>query len=255
MTRRALLFALVTAALGMTLVFLYHRSFEQEVSGGPRVRVLAPVKVIPRGTIITDDMITVREVPLAYFEDRMVRDAERAKVVGLRLGNTVPAHQTLTWTDLLTASDERRDLSSLVQPGSRAVSIRTSREDSHIALLRPGDYVDVIATTSGPTPDSRAAAVLLQRVLVLATSSTIPTDVREAKSDGDVLLMLSLTVPEAQLLALAMEKGRLVVALRNPDDPKTSDRLPDVVSTAISDSKERALIKGVRGPARLEAVD
>jgi pilus assembly protein CpaB len=253
MNRRALLFAFVTAALGMALVLLYHRRYEREVSGGARVRVLAALKAIPRGTVVSDEMLTVREVPTAYFEDRMVRETERSKLVGLRLGVATPAHQTLTWTDVVTASDDRRDPSSLVQSGNRAVAVRTSREDGPLALLRPGDYVDVISTSAGPSGDTRSAAVLLQRVLVLATSGS--GDPRAAKVDNDGSLTLSLTVPEAQLLALAMEKGRIVVALRNPDDPKTSDRLPDVVSSAVVDSKERAQITGSRGPARLDAND
>jgi pilus assembly protein CpaB len=247
MTRRALVFALLMAAVGVVLLLLYQRRFELEVSGGSRIRVLAAVKVIPRGSIITEEMLSVREIPQAYFEDRMIRENERAKILGLRIGNTVRAQHTLLWTDLIAASDERRDLSSLVQPGSRAVSIRTSRDDAQLALIRAGDYVDVISTLPTPNGETRAAAVLLQKVLVLGTTTSIASEPQNMTQKAELLLTLSVTVPEAQLLALAMEKGPLMVALRNPDDPKTADKLPDLVSTSVVDSIQRGQIKGVRG--------
>ncbi len=255
MTRRALVFALLVGFIGVVLLLLYQRRFELEVSGGSRVRVLAAVKVIPRGSLITEEMLSVREVPQAYFEDRMIRESERPKIIGLRIGNTVRAQHTVLWTDLIAASDERRDLSSLIQPGSRAVSIRTSRDEAHLALIRAGDYVDVISTLPTPNGETRAAAVLLQKVLVLGTTTTIAVDPREAKEKGELLLTLSLTVPEAQLLALAMEKGPLMVALRNPDDPKMADKLPDLFSTSVVDSAQRRQIPGVRGPSMPRNLD
>lgn len=250
MNRGAFLFAVGTALLGIVLLLLYQRRFELEVSGGSRVRVLSAIKTIPRGSVVTEETLSIREVPQAYYEDRMIREADKARVLGLRIGNSVRAQQTLLWTDLIAASDERRDLSSVVQPGSRAVSIRTGREDTQLALIRPGDYVDVIGTFPGPG-ETRAAAVLLQKVLVLATTTNFSADVHD-KERGELLLTVSVTIPEAQMLALALERGRLMVALRNPDDPKTGDRLPDLVSSTVTDPKERSQIKGVRGPTRLE---
>jgi pilus assembly protein CpaB len=246
--RRAILFAAVTAILGVVLLFVYHHRYEQEVSGGARMRVLSVQKLVPRGTVMTEEMLSVHEVPQSCFEDRMIRESERPKIVGLRIANTVRAQESLTWSDVAAASDERRDLSSLIQPGSRAVAIRANRDEAHLGLIRPGDYVDVIGTMQGPTHDTRSAALLLQRVLVLATATSA-----EARESGQALLTLSLTVPEAQVLAIASERGRLTVALRNPEDPKTSDRIPDLVSTTVVNDKERAHIKGVRGPQKLEA--
>ncbi len=233
MNRRALLLALIVGLLGAFLLVLYQRRFEAEASGGPKVKLLMAVKPIERGKIITDELVATREVPQAYVEDRAIKEVEKAKVLGLRVGNTVQANQTLMWTDLITASEDRRDLSDIVQPGNRAVTIKTSREDSSVALIRPGNYVDVIAVMSqSQQSETRAAAVLLQRVLVLATgldtsSDTSPAEKNGVSTDRDNLLTLSLTLPEAQLLAAAQEKGRITVALRNAEDQRTIDRIPD----------------------------
>ena len=146
MNRRALLVALVLASMGASLLYFYLRRFEQEASGGDKVKLLATSKPIERGTVITEDLLVVREIPQAYVEDRAVKASDKAKVVGLRVGGALGAQTTLMWTDLAVATDERRDLSNLVQPGNRAVSVRASGDDKSFALIHPGDYVDIVAT-------------------------------------------------------------------------------------------------------------
>lgn len=264
MNRSALLIALVVAGLGVFLLILYQHRFETEASGGDRIKLLIAVKPIARGAVVTEDAVATREIPQAYVEDRAIKEVEKPKILGLKVGNPVQAQQTLMWTDLVTSSEERKDLSSLVQPGSRAVTMRVNREDSNVALIRPGDYVDIIAVMSqtnsaGATKDSPAVAVvLLQRVLVLATGiDTSP----EAANDnaaktasgmaqaGD-LLSLSLTLPEGQYIALAAERGHLSVALRNPNDQRTAERIPDITSNQLTD-KSANIVGIIHGGGRV----
>jgi pilus assembly protein CpaB len=246
MNKRALFIALVFAVLGIILLVLYQQRFVAEASGGEKIKLLIAIKPIEHGKVITEDMLAIREVPMAYVEDRAVKEVEKAKVLGLRVGDTVQAQQTIMWTDLVTANEDRRDLSSLVQPGSRAVSIQMAKEGSSVALIRPGDYVDVFAVMSQDKSEQKIAVVLLQRVLVLATGlDTSPDavdqrDKRASNSDQASLLTLSLPVTEAQLLALAQEKGRLAVALRNPEDQRTAVSIPDLDSRILFDAPQRS---------------
>ena len=87
-------------------------------------------------------------VPRAYVEQRAVRSSEREKIIGVRAGNALKPQDTLLWSDL-SLGNEERELSSLVQPGRRAVTVRASQAGSDPAgngLVRPGDYVDVTIT-------------------------------------------------------------------------------------------------------------
>jgi pilus assembly protein CpaB len=260
MNRRALVIALVIAIAGAALVAIYLRRFEEEASGGEPVKLLVALKPIEAGVQITDEMLATRVVPRAYVEDRAVLEAERLKVVGLRVGHTVQAQQTLMWTDLAIAMEKGRNLSSLIQPGMRAVTVRTKGgEDKSFALIRPGDRIDVIATMPGEKqPEQRSSIVLLQNVLVLAVGADTGGDLSEKPGPSpqtDIVLSLSLTIPEAQLLALATEKGTLTVALRNPDDVRVTEGMNDLSSSALSDSKRRGEVQSVRraGPVKIES--
>jgi pilus assembly protein CpaB len=257
--RRALIIAIVFAALGALLLMLYVKRFEEEASGGERIRVLMAVKPLDNGAVIEEEALAVREIPIAYVEDRFVKAVEKSKVVGLKLGNKVEAQQTLLWTDLAIAADERRDLSALVQAGSRAVTIRADRGDKSYAMIRPGDYVDVIANIpQKDDADKRNAIVLIQRVLVLAVGlETAPQNlVDKTEQIRDMVLTLSVNLPEAQLLSLAQEgKGELMVALRNPEDQRVTEGIPEMSSAALQDKEMIKAVQSVRnkGPIRLEA--
>jgi pilus assembly protein CpaB len=262
MNRRALIVSVVFAALGALLLMLYVKRFEEEASGGERVRVLMAVKPLESGAVIAEDALAVREIPIAYVEDRFVKAVEKSKVVGLRLGTKIEAQQSLLWTDLAIAADERRDLSALVQSGSRAVTIRADRGDKSFAMIRPGDYVDVIANIPArEDAEKRNAVVLIQRVLVLAVGlETAPQIIDTSQSVREMVLTLSVNLPEAQLLSLAQEssKGQLMVALRNPEDPRVTEGIPEMSSTALQDKETIRRVQNVRNrggdaPVRLEA--
>lgn len=248
MNRRALLISVVVGILGLCLLMLYQRRFELEASGGEKVKLLIVVKRVDRGKPITEDAIATREVPMAYVDERSIREPDKSKILGLRVGTTIREQQLLLWSDLATGSDERKDLSSLVLPGYRAVSIRAGRDETSITLVRPGDYVDVIGVLGATSSEQRSSVVLLQRVLVLAIGTDTSPEAANARDNKFItenMLTLSLTLPEAQLLALAAERGRLAVAVRHPDDQQRAAKAPDIHSDALLKPEQRGGI--VRG--------
>jgi pilus assembly protein CpaB len=247
MNRRALLIAVAFSAIGVLLLMLYVNRFEQEASGGERVRVLTVVKALEPGTVIDESALSVREIPVAYIEDRFVKAVEKAKVAGLKLGTKLETDQILLWTDLAIAADERRDLSGLIQPGNRAVSIAAERSEKSYAMIRPGDYVDVIANLpSKDNPDKRNAIVMLQRILVLAVGLETSVSV-DNQAVQEMILTLSVDLESAQLLSLAQEKGTLLVALRNPEDHQIVQRPPQRTSADLDD--QQIIAQGTRKAA------
>jgi pilus assembly protein CpaB len=265
MNRRALWIALLCSASAVLLLFAYLHRFEQEMSGGQRVEVLFAIKPIERGEVIREEMLATRSIPIAYLEHRAIKAAERARILGIPSAAAVAPQETLMWTDLAITTEDR-SLSSLVQTGRRAMTVRAAggMDDTRgNALIRPGDYVDVVLTSEGHA-DSRDAAssVLLQRVLVLAVGQQTRGGGPDAKGNDyatqqDKLLTLSLSLEETQIVAMAVERGRLSVVVRNPDDTGVQNDIPDFKASALVDVKARVQATGrARGsanaPVRIE---
>jgi pilus assembly protein CpaB len=236
--KRALWIALGVTVIGAVLLGIYLRRFEQQASGGAPVALLVAVKPIEPGTLLNEDVLTVREVPAAYVETRAVRLSEKQRVIGLRVSSRVEPEQTLMWTDLAMTADDRRDLSALVQPGMRAMTIRPRTSGDHTnQLIQPGDRVDVIVTTGDRGQES--TIVLTQNVLVLAVGLDTGSDSGEkahGATRGDALTV-SVTIREAQLVSLASDRGRISVALRNPDDVRIVDGLVETTGSALVDAR------------------
>jgi pilus assembly protein CpaB len=252
MKLRAALIAIAVAALGGFLFWSYLQRYEAEVSGGPRVGVLVLMRSVEGGSMIRAEDLAERYIPQAYVEPRAVRIADKPRVTNLRTSAPLQAQQTLMWSDLVLASDDRQDVSALVQPGMRAVTIRA--EGSSSALVRGGDRVDVIVTIpESSNSEQRKAIVLLQNVLVLGRGPDATASTRAGSEAND--LALSLSLANAQLVAVAAERGKLSVAVRSPDDVRLQEGLADVSSSILADVERRAAAARPRpvGPVNLGA--
>src|SRR3984957_13846164 len=257
---RPIFLGLLAGIAGIVLLVLYMKRFEDDASGGRKVDLLVAVVPIQRGKPITDEMLGTREVPLAYVDDRSIRASDKEKILNLRATTNVPVQQTVTWMDVIATTDDQRDLSSLVQPGNRAMPIKVTFDDE-ITLIHPGDFVDVI----GVFGETKEASVLLQRVLILAagqeTGSMERTPEQKRMLGRATTLTLSVSIQEGQLLALAMEKGKLTVVIRNPDDQKISENISAITSPPLGDSQKRQTIQGSRrhgnpnAPTKLNEAD
>lgn len=243
MNRKALLAALVMALAGVALLLLYKERIEAEASGGEPVGVLMAVKDIPLGAVLTDEMLGVRQLPESYVERRHIRVNDAARVVGVRVSMEVKANESILWSDLVTGGGERRDLSSLVKSGMRAITIRADATSAFGGLLRPGDRVDAFITVEREGVErGRVTIPLLQNVIVLAVGQDTGSGEEDptARKGGQVnQVTLGVTVAQAQVVAFATDRGRLSLVLRNPDDIATLDDLPDTTVEKILEAERR----------------
>jgi pilus assembly protein CpaB len=240
MKRTALVAALLVAFIGVALLFLYKKRFEERVSGGAPVAVLMAVRDIPLGAQLTERMLGVRRIPEAFVESRHIQASDAPRIIGVRASMEVKANESILWSDLATSTGERRDLSSLVRSGMRAITIRADSTSAFGGLLRPGDRVDAFLTVSkGLNDDARVTIPLLQNVIVLAVGQdTGADDARRGGSASQVTL--GVTVSQAQVVAFSIERGRLTLALRNPEDIVVLDDLPETTVQDIVEAERRA---------------
>ncbi|WP_394822983.1 Flp pilus assembly protein CpaB [Pendulispora albinea] len=248
MKLRATLLAILIASVGGFLLWQYLKRFEAEASGGPRIGVLVAVRTLEPGSILREEDIGERFIPQSYIETRAIRATDRQRIANLRIAAPLEAQQLIMWTDIVLANDDKRDISGLVQPGMRAVTIHTDTKSS--MLVRAGDRVDVIGNFSKPgTNDVKTGVVLLQNVLVLGRSND--GDGRSGHTEGSDLA-LSLTLQNAQILGVASDKGKLSVALRSPEDNRIQEGLGEYGSDKLVTQPEK--IKAVAAPAGPQAM-
>ena len=265
--RRALSWALALGLISALLAALFLHRYQQEVSGGESVLILRASRPIESGTLLRDEMLIEASVPSGYVEARAVRAVDRGKVSGVRIASSLDTQDALLWSDLAVAQ-EHTDLSRLVQPGSRALSVNASLiEQGGAAWVRPGDYVDVLATLD-PSGDAAhdvsklVSLLLLQRILVLAVGAPADPQLPPVAARSDALvapdtetLTLSVKLDEAQLLSLALEHGRLSVLLRQPDDTRILEEAPEMPASRLFDGPFRNALQRRRNseprPVRL----
>lgn len=246
---RAAVIGLVVGGLASFLVWSYLRRFEDEASGGPKVQVLTVVRTLEPGAVLKADDIGERAIPQAYVESRAIRSTDRQRISNLRVSTAVDAQQILNWSDIVSTNDERV-MSSLVQPGMRAVTIHTEGKGS--ALVHPGNRVDVIATLQKPgSAEHRTGIVLLQNVLVLGRNAGANGSSSSNACEGsDVALSLSLE--HSQLLAVAGDKAKLSLAVRGPDDVRVQPGMAEITSATLAEAEKIAIAaKAKAGPVQM----
>lgn len=255
MKARPVFLGIASGVLAVALLLLYLHRVEQEAAGGRKVPVLIALAVIPRGQAITESMLGARDLPMAYVDERVLRAADKDKILGLKATNTIPIQQSIVWNDVMAVKDDQRPLSALVQPGNRATPIRVQITDV-LSLIHAGDFIDILCVCG----EAKDSSVLLQRILVLATGmDTTGAAAGKDAAQRATVLTVSASLQESQLLAVAMEKGKLNAIVRNPGDQRITEAPVDVSAAALTDASRRQAIQSPRrkvssGPTELKEV-
>jgi pilus assembly protein CpaB len=191
-----------------------------------RVGVLVADVNLPARTRMTREHVRIEQAPAEGLPQGCLSDY--AQGVGKVLKVAVIKGQPLTRAHF-AAKDSIDDL---LRPGMLAFPAPLPRRTTSTDLLYPGCVVDVFATFP-LTNSSKGEAVvtpLLQNIQVLAVEdSTVipPANEKEAEvaarrrtpsTSMNVLVTLEVTARQAAALQLALQKGTLGLAMRNPND-------------------------------------
>ena len=211
-------------------------SFEQRYG---TIRAVVLTHDLPAGTVLQQGDVGSIKVPAMGLRGQAVPEEEWRTVLGRKLLLGHKEREVLLWSDLEGGNPTTKGLSADIKKTMRAVSINCSGAASVSAMVRPNDHVDVIGTFDMSDPanpkasktQSLVTCTILQNVLVLATGSqTAKARAREsAYGNGYSTVTLEVTPREAEMLAFAEQiKGRLVLSLRNANDPHYEKELPKV---------------------------
>ena len=252
--RKALFGALILGAVaaGLIVAFLANSSTDTKNPAGAAAataKVVVATREIAVGTKLDNSMVQLKELPQSAIISDPFSTTE--EVVGTITRFPLQANEQVAKGRLVDAA-KGKSLSFQIPSGMRGFTIQVDSNASPAALLAPGDFVDVItaakigtllpqsvssATTSGVAQgnnDLKAAVTLLQNVQVLSVEQTFVSDgvPYDATVRGTALnkavqnVTLAVLPDQAQLLWLAVQDGKLTLALRGFGDAEVKDVAP-----------------------------
>lgn len=141
----------------------------------------------------------------------------------------------------LAAKGSGEGMTALIEPGMRAVSVQVNEISGVAGFIQPGTRVDVLFTRIFSNGDA-ATRTILQNVKVIAYGKQLEPgnqpDSRESSRPTVVTLLA--TQEQAEKLALAAQRGKIQLALRNPLDAEITEGTEPVDSADL----------GIKEPAR-----
>jgi len=199
-------FAVLAIASGLgafALVHGYERKLEalRPAVGSP-VRLVEAARSLARGTVLTEDAVTIVEVPSAFVPPGAVRTLEQA--VGRTLVSDLAQGEIVTQTRV---GVEGGPVASQIPSGLRAFTVASGMPPG---TVRPGDRVDVLATFGGQHPHTETVSSGLEILLVLDED---PSGSGFAPQDGGPALVLLVSPDAAERLAYAKAFADLTVVV------------------------------------------
>ncbi len=232
---RNILLAIVAAAMGGCAYLLAHRYLStqaavarQHLAGQYATReVLVASTALPVGVALEAAMLARRAVPERFLASDVLDANGAAAVLGRRLTRALASGEAVTASAL--AVPAAVELSSLVEPGLRALTIPVDESGAAAGLISPGDFVDLLFVTHAGEGGTGVASVrpLLQAVRVVATGQQLQRRpaANGANEDGSVPAMapyatvtLHVRPEDGERILLAQQLGDLAVLLRPAGD-------------------------------------
>jgi pilus assembly protein CpaB len=228
MGRRTILLvsALLVAALGTLLVYLYVRGADNRADAGRRTqRVLVATETIPAGTTgaraATDGSFTTRTIPADAVAQGALTDIGAVRTL-VSLTTLFPGQQLVR-----AAFGTQAGVTSIPLPkGSMALSVQLGDPQRVAGFLGAGSQVAVFATIPDPTAASSTTAtnvttLLLKQVTVITVGNVSPVAGPSPSSGGTgtdttipkAIVTLAVSQLQAQKLIYAQSQGQLYFAL------------------------------------------
>ncbi|MDI3280716.1 MAG: Flp pilus assembly protein CpaB [Bacillota bacterium] len=218
---RSLALAFFCALLAAGLAFLLvHREAKKWQKETRLEQVVVAATDLPAGHLLQKGDLMVRLMPPEFILPGALSQSEAA--LGSHLAWPVLAQEQIVEAKLRRGKGGM--LGGALQPGWRAMTIGVEGDPALRPLISPGDRIDLIVVSPGEESGESRALTFLQNVPILAVNGETAGESRSRASSEigfdpvQLSLTLGVTPPQAQLVALAQEYGRIRFALRSAQD-------------------------------------
>jgi pilus assembly protein CpaB len=206
--------------------------------------ILVAKQDIPQGAVVEAGMFETAIVPNKFVQPQAVTSLDR--IAGMITVAPISKGEQISLSKLMNekkSSIGGGDLAGVTPAGKRAITIAVDSVASLSGMVKPGDYVDVLAIIpipfqgqDGKIATQMTVVPLFQNVLVLAIGQN--TGVRMApagryaeaapsSSGGNVLITLALGPQESNLITFVQEQGsKMRLVMRSPADAQIEPVTP-----------------------------
>jgi pilus assembly protein CpaB len=226
MRRSNLLILFVAIGMGVIAAFMVGNWLQNQARGAaPQKTATIVVAAAPLGfgTTITEDKVleipwAATSVPEGAFATKtdLLKDGRRVVLA------PVDRNEPLLRSKI-TAPGQRGALSSLLEEGKRAVTVRVDDVRGVAGFILPGDRVDVvlIRTEGNASGGQSYSDIILQNVKVLAVDQLVNERPDQASLVAKAVT-LEVTADQSQKVALATNIGKLSLSLRQAGEDNES---------------------------------
>lgn len=206
--------------------------------------VLIAKQDIAQGTIIEAGMFDTSIVPNKFVQPQAVTSLDR--IAGMVTVAPISKGEQISLSKLMKErKSDSGGLSGATPSGKRAITIVADSVASLSGMVKPGNYVDVLAVIQvpmqgqdGKVTGQTAVVPLFQNILVLAigqnTGGQASPSGRYAEAPssggggggGNTLITLALGPQEANLVAFVQEQGKMRLVMRSPADARIEPMAP-----------------------------
>jgi pilus assembly protein CpaB len=213
-----LVVALVLGGLAALLARNWLVSHAQSNTSGTMVVAGLPLSF---GAVLSPDNLTEIPWTAGNLPDGAFATKRDVLKDGKRMALAAISRNEPILRDKITAPGQLATLSTILEPGKRAVTIRVDDVRGVAGFIQPGDRVDValIRTESETKTKEGYSDIILQSAKVLAIDQL--TGERTDRPTIAKAVTLEVNEEDAQKILLAGNIGRLSLILRQPDEGKS----------------------------------
>lgn len=227
--QKLIIISFVLALIAAVTVFLYLKSLKSSNEINKNTTILVAVETIPPRTLIDKKMITEIEVPDNSIFADYIKDS--SEIIGKYAKETILKNEGFHVDKLVDKGET--ELALKIDSNHRAISINVTGDSGVSALLKPGDYVDIITYIAEKKDGSKVvrpdvAKIILQNIQLLAVDKQLNREIKvddkisdEEKTLTNFLVTLSIRAEELEKLVLAQSIGSIKLALRPLKDDST----------------------------------
>lgn len=218
--QKLILISFMLALTAAIAVYIYLKSLEKPKKMIEDTTILVAVETIPARSLIDKSMITSIEVTDNTIFNDYIKDS--SEIIGKYTKETIMKNEGFHKDKLIHKGEE--ELSLKIDKSHRAITINATGDSGVARLIKPGDFVDVVAYLPEKTDGTKIirpdiTKLMLQNIEVIALDEQLSreenkTDKEPEKEATTFLVTLSVKSIHLERLTLAESIGNLKLALR-----------------------------------------